>query len=34
VRFATAAGALKLTIPGDVNRIRAADVEQLLSTRA
>ena len=34
VRFATAAGALKLTIPGDVNRIRAADVEQLLSSRA
>ncbi len=33
VRFATAAGALKLTIPGDVNRIRAVDVEQLLSSR-
>ena len=34
VRFAAAAGALKLTIPGDVNRVRAADIEQLLSTRA
>ena len=32
LRFATAAGALKLTIPGDVNRVRAADIEQLLST--
>ena len=32
VRFATAAGALKLTIPGDINRVRAADVEQLLSS--
>lgn len=32
VRFATAAGALKLTIPGDVNRVRVSDVEQLLST--
>jgi len=33
VRFATAAGALKLTIPGDVNRVRVTDVEQLLSTQ-
>ncbi|WP_373064204.1 PfkB family carbohydrate kinase [Gemmatimonas sp.] len=31
VRFATAASALKLTIPGDINRVRVADVEQLLS---
>ena len=33
VQFATAAGALKLTIPGDVNRVRVSDVEQLLSTQ-
>lgn len=32
VRFATAAGALKLTIPGDVNRVRAADVEALMAS--
>jgi 2-dehydro-3-deoxygluconokinase len=32
VRFATAASALKLTIPGDINRVRAADVELLLSS--
>lgn len=32
VRFATAASALKLTIPGDINRVRVTDVEQLLST--
>jgi 2-dehydro-3-deoxygluconokinase len=31
VRFATAASALKLTIPGDVNRVTAHDVEQFLS---
>jgi 2-dehydro-3-deoxygluconokinase len=32
VRFATAAGALKLTIPGDINRVRVADVEQTLAS--
>jgi 2-dehydro-3-deoxygluconokinase len=32
VRFATAAGALKLTIPGDFNRVTRADVERMLST--
>jgi 2-dehydro-3-deoxygluconokinase len=31
VRFATAAGALKLTIPGDVNRVGADEVERLLA---
>lgn len=31
VRFATAASALKLTIPGDVNRVTRADVERLLA---
>ncbi len=31
VRFAAAAGALKLTIPGDFNRVRRADVERLLT---
>lgn len=31
VRFATAAGALKLTIPGDVNRVTPAEVQQLLT---
>lgn len=30
VRFATAASALKLTIPGDINRVTAGEVEQLL----
>ena len=32
VRFAAAAGALKLTVPGDVNRVSAAEVERLLAT--
>lgn len=32
VRFATAAGALKMTIPGDMNRVRASDVTSLLAT--
>lgn len=31
VRFATAASALKLTIPGDQNRVSAAEVDHLLS---
>ncbi|MES2523992.1 MAG: sugar kinase [Gemmatimonadota bacterium] len=31
VRFATAAGALKLTIPGDFNRASSADVQRLLA---
>ena len=31
VRFATAASALKLTIPGDQNRVTAAEVDHLLS---
>ncbi len=31
VEFATAAGALKLTIPGDFNRVSSADVERLLA---
>jgi 2-dehydro-3-deoxygluconokinase len=30
VEFATAAGALKLTIPGDFNRVSAAEVDRLL----
>jgi 2-dehydro-3-deoxygluconokinase len=30
VRFATAASALKLTIPGDINRVTVPEVEQLL----
>jgi 2-dehydro-3-deoxygluconokinase len=34
VRFATAASALKLTIPGDQNRVTAAEVDHLLSHRA
>lgn len=34
VRFATAASALKLTIPGDFNRVRADEVERLLATRS
>jgi 2-dehydro-3-deoxygluconokinase len=32
VRFATAASALKLTIPGDFNRVTADEVERFLST--
>lgn len=32
VRFATAAGALKMTIPGDMNRVSASDVESLVAT--
>lgn len=32
VRFATAAGALKLTIPGDMNRARVSDVESLVAS--
>jgi 2-dehydro-3-deoxygluconokinase len=32
VEFATAASALKLTIPGDFNRVTAAEVEQVLSS--
>jgi 2-dehydro-3-deoxygluconokinase len=32
VRFATAASALKLTIPGDFNRVTADEVERLLSS--
>lgn len=32
IRFATAAGALKLTIPGDINRCSAAEIERVLST--
>lgn len=32
VRFATAASALKLTIPGDFNRITRADVERVLTS--
>lgn len=34
VRFATAASALKLTIPGDQNRVSAAEVDHLLSQSA
>jgi 2-dehydro-3-deoxygluconokinase len=34
VRFATAASALKLTIPGDQNRVTAAEVDHLLSQPA
>ncbi|MBC7841550.1 MAG: sugar kinase [Gemmatimonadaceae bacterium] len=34
VRFATAAGALKMTIPGDINRVSAGDVQSLLDTVA
>lgn len=33
LEFATAASALKLTIPGDVNRVSAADVDRLLASR-
>ena len=32
VEFATAAGALKLTIPGDFNRVSAAEVDRLLAS--
>ncbi len=32
VRFATAASALKLTIPGDVNRVSRAEIERMQST--
>jgi 2-dehydro-3-deoxygluconokinase len=34
VRFATAASALKLTIPGDHNRVTAAEVDELLARPA
>ena len=34
IRFATAAGALKLRMPGDMSRARATDVEALLALRA